>query len=298
MSLDESAPKSEEILRLRWSEVERCLRAEAYLAAIIMMGSLLEGVLFFLFRENSKAARQCSCAPKRDSKVKDFAEWKLGEMIDAAREMEWIGHGITTLSQSVRDFRNSVHPAKQLKNSENPERFIAEISWQIVQRAIRDEIGKVGSIAKGCEFQVIAKLANEAAVVPIVSSDIVASSQDKTKTILTDIYPAMPPKRYQPPFHSMMYIHITEECREFYDAPRLVYMVEWAHRYITFLPISRRKGHMKTLCDREFNSDIGWCPWLERDGGEKVECMTVCEEASLPDGMSVVFVRFVPKKDY
>ena len=191
MPLDESVPKSEEILRLLWSEVERCLRAEAYLAATIMMGSLLEGVLFFLLQENSEAARQCSCAPKnkKDGKVKDFAEWKLGEMIAAAREMEWIGHGITTLSKSVRDFRNSVHPAKQLKNSESPGRSVAIISWQIVQTAIRDEIGKVDSIAKGCEFQVIAKLADEFATASDggMSSTVHSSDEECPKLTKIDI---------------------------------------------------------------------------------------------------------------
>ena len=169
MRPDESAPESEEILRLLWSEVERCLRAEAYLAAIIMMGSLLEGVLFFLLQENREAAYQCSCAPKKkkDGKVKNFAEWNLGEMIDAALELGWIGLGIGKLSGLVRDFRNSVHPAKQLKNSEKLGRPVAEIAWQIVQRTIRDEIGKVDSIAKGCEFQVIAKLADEFAAAPV-----------------------------------------------------------------------------------------------------------------------------------
>ena len=182
MRPDESAPKSEEILRLRWREVERCLRAEAYLAATIMMGSLLEGVLFFLFRENPKAARQCSCAPKKGDKVKDFAEWKLGEMIDAAREMEWIGYGIKKLSHSVRDFRNLVHPAEQLKNNESPGHPVAKISWQIVQTAIRDEIGKVDSIAKGREFQTIAKLADEFANASAVGGGTVASPQSQGST--------------------------------------------------------------------------------------------------------------------
>ena len=184
MWLDESAfpkgAKSEEILLMLWDGVERCLRAEIYLAAIVMMSSLLEGVLFFRLRENRKAAHQCSCAPKRDGKVKDFAKWKLGEMINAALEMGWMGHGIGQFSHSVRDLRNLIHPAKQFKNAENPRPEIADISWRIVQRAIR-EVEKFHSGKGGHEFLVMAKLADESAVALVVGGGAVASTQNDVK---------------------------------------------------------------------------------------------------------------------
>ena len=127
------------ILRSCWDEIGRCLHAEAYLAATVMAGSLLEGVLFFLLQKNRKVAYQCSCAPtNKDGKVKNLDLWKLGEMIGVAHELGWIGHEVKKLSEPVRDFRNSIHLAKQLENGEGSGHEIADIAWRIVQKAIRE----------------------------------------------------------------------------------------------------------------------------------------------------------------
>ncbi|RBB35987.1 hypothetical protein DPV79_26950 [Burkholderia reimsis] len=79
-------PEVGAVLRARWTEAQRCLDSKAYLAAIVMMGRLLEGRLLAVCLRNPKSANAYVAAPKRPQsvKVKRFLEWSLAEMIDVA----------------------------------------------------------------------------------------------------------------------------------------------------------------------------------------------------------------------
>lgn len=81
-----------EILSDRWEQTQRCLNTEAYLAATIIMGSLLEGMLLSVLQKFPKEANTCTVAPidPKTGKVKHFAEWTLSDMINVAHEADWI----------------------------------------------------------------------------------------------------------------------------------------------------------------------------------------------------------------
>ena len=53
-----------EILTQRWHEAQKCVNAEAYLAAVVMMGSILEGALLHKVEVNPAAANQPEASPK------------------------------------------------------------------------------------------------------------------------------------------------------------------------------------------------------------------------------------------
>lgn len=57
-----------EILTYRWAEAQRCFRAGAHLSAVVMMGSILEGVLLHKVERNTKAANQAKVAPRDKTK--------------------------------------------------------------------------------------------------------------------------------------------------------------------------------------------------------------------------------------
>lgn len=129
-----------EILGQRWMEAQRCVDAEAYLSAIIIMGSLLEGLLLGICQRKPAIANTCSCAPKdsKTGKVKHFAEWTLAEMIDVAHNVGWLGLDVKRFSHALRSFRNLVHPYEQMATRAEPDEDTSKISWLVVQAAVND----------------------------------------------------------------------------------------------------------------------------------------------------------------
>lgn len=133
-----------EILEKRWIETQKCLDSKAYLASIILMGSILEGLLLGVFQKNMREANQATSAPKdKNQKTKNFADWKLTEMIDVAHQLGWIGIDVKKYSHSLREFRNLIHPYEQMMNRFDPDEDSTNISWLVVQAVINDLANKL-----------------------------------------------------------------------------------------------------------------------------------------------------------
>ncbi|MCL1051563.1 hypothetical protein L2755_18285 [Shewanella abyssi] len=129
-----------EILKSRWEEAQRCVDSGAHLAAIIIMGSLLEGLLLGVCQKNPAIANQCPSAPKdnKSGKVKNFSNWKLAEMIDVAHHVGWIGIDVKKFSHALREFRNLIHPYEQMVTRSHPDEDTCNISWLVVQATVND----------------------------------------------------------------------------------------------------------------------------------------------------------------
>jgi hypothetical protein len=129
-----------EILSLRWDETQKCFDSKAYLAATILMGSFLEGMLLAVMQRFPKEANTSKMAPKHPSTgvVKHFAEWSLSDMINVAHDLGWIDLDVKQFSHSLRVFRNMIHPYEQLATRAFPDKDTSEISWLVVQAASND----------------------------------------------------------------------------------------------------------------------------------------------------------------
>ncbi len=106
-----------DILVRRWHECKRCIDAEAHLAAIVMMGGLLEAL--FVARANTmqnKAPLFKAKATPQDAKTKkplDLREWTLAPYIAVGHELGWITQSAKDVAVVLRDYRNYVHPEKE-----------------------------------------------------------------------------------------------------------------------------------------------------------------------------------------
>lgn len=128
-----------ELLEKRWEESQKCVDSEAFLAGTIIMGSLLEGLLLGVFQRYPREANATPCAPKDSSgKVLKFHEWSLSQMIDVAHHAGWFDLDVKKFSHSLRDFRNLIHPYKQMLTRANPDSDTCKISWLVVQAAVND----------------------------------------------------------------------------------------------------------------------------------------------------------------
>jgi hypothetical protein len=132
-------PTLADVLRMRWEEAQRCMDAGAHLAAVVMIGSILEGLLLSRAAQNPKEANQSKCAPKdKAGKVREVGDWSLSNLIDVAHDLKWIQLDIKRFSHALRESRNVVHPYQQRLLQEVPDRDTCLICWQVLRAAIAD----------------------------------------------------------------------------------------------------------------------------------------------------------------
>ena len=129
-----------DVLSFRWQEAQKCVQAEAYLAAVVMMGSILEGVLLNRFERNLEAGNRAKSSPKdtKTGKPKPIHEWGLSSMVDVAHEVGWLQGDVKRFSHALRESRNLVHPYMQRLRREVPDGDTCSICWQVVQAAVSD----------------------------------------------------------------------------------------------------------------------------------------------------------------
>lgn len=113
-----------EQLRGRLDEAHTCWSAGASTAAIIMLGSLFEGVLYDVAISRGETGQ----------KPKDH----LQTLIDNAVEAGWIARDVQDFAHSLRSYRNLVHPKKQKEDQFTPDEDTVRVSWNVVVAALND----------------------------------------------------------------------------------------------------------------------------------------------------------------
>lgn len=127
------------VLKFRWEEAQRCVQAGAYLAAIVMMGSLLEGVLLAKIQAHPGDANTAKSAPRdhQKNRARPFRDWGLAAMIEVAHELGWLKKGAKALGHALRDYRNLVHPSAEFERMERPDEGTCEACQKAVDVAVR-----------------------------------------------------------------------------------------------------------------------------------------------------------------
>lgn len=137
-----SDPAMQTILAQRWIECTTCVNAGAPLAATVMMGGLLESLLLARVLKEPDRAKlfALTAAPKDPKTLKAWSlqEWSLRHYIDVAREMKWITESVKDVSEVLRDYRNYIHPNKQLSHGAVVENSDAKMFWELSKMISRE----------------------------------------------------------------------------------------------------------------------------------------------------------------
>ncbi len=132
-----SDPAMKAILERRWNETQRCLRAQAPLAATVMMGGLLEAL--FVARANLMANKSPMFKAKGaplDSKTKKplpLQEWTLRPYIDVGAELGWISRSGKDVAAVLRDYRNYIHPEKERSHGVDLTQQDSSMFWELTK---------------------------------------------------------------------------------------------------------------------------------------------------------------------
>lgn len=128
------------ILERRWVECNACIAAKAPLAATVMMGGLLEGLLLAKVNSQSKKAPifTATTAPKdKQGKTLQLKEWTLQNYIDVAHELKWITQTLKDVGEVLRDYRNYIHPQKEYSEKVFLTTDDAKLLWEISKNIAR-----------------------------------------------------------------------------------------------------------------------------------------------------------------
>jgi hypothetical protein len=121
----------------RMEEAHACIEAKAFLAAVILCGSVLEGMCLG-FGSRSPERTNRAYAAQYNRSAPQFPEWKLREWIDVLGRLGDLSPNVAKFGHALRDFRNYVHPAEQLAHRFSPDQHTARIGFQVVVAALED----------------------------------------------------------------------------------------------------------------------------------------------------------------
>jgi hypothetical protein len=130
-----------DILTRRWHECAKCVKADAHLAAIVMMGGLLEAL--FVARANKMTDKSpltsAANAPKDKTtgKTTNYQVWMLDSYIKVGCELNWITESAKDVADKLKEYRNFVHPAKELRYGITLALNDSSIFWQVTKALAR-----------------------------------------------------------------------------------------------------------------------------------------------------------------
>ncbi|GAA1994761.1 hypothetical protein [Amycolatopsis minnesotensis] len=130
------------LLNQRVQEIATCRRTGCHLAAVILAGSLLEGVLLDAAENRvipDTVFDEPAAKEQRIRKPKDVSNWTLHALAYIAHRLSWIDSDVAEVIGALRKFRNLVHANQQRQIiGDVPDEDTLNMYWPIVVGAIND----------------------------------------------------------------------------------------------------------------------------------------------------------------
>lgn len=122
-----------------YEEVQSIKSVRAVKSRLVLAGGLVEALLLDSLRENQEGAMTALRAEKdRDGRVKPLEEWHLASLIDVAMELRLITPAVEKFSHGIRDYRNLIHPGKEVRSTHKLGAEEADIAEKVLEIVIRD----------------------------------------------------------------------------------------------------------------------------------------------------------------
>jgi hypothetical protein len=131
------------ILQRRWLECQKCIAADAPLAATVMMGGLLEALC--LARANRMKDKKPLFTAKSvplDSRTKiplPLSQWTLRHYLDVGHELGWMSSSAKDVAAVLRDYRNYIHPEKERSHGVELRAHDCKMFWQVT-KSLADQL--------------------------------------------------------------------------------------------------------------------------------------------------------------
>jgi hypothetical protein len=128
------------ICKRDYEEVQRVQMAGAHKATIILSGSLTEALLLDTLQKDEVKVKASPKAPS-----KPLMQWDLHNLLEVAIDLDLINAGAGVLVKGIKDYRNLIHPGKEIRTKFHVGSEEAAISRQFLELVIRDLSGKAAT---------------------------------------------------------------------------------------------------------------------------------------------------------
>lgn len=112
-----------ENLQADLEELHTCIQLRLNKAAIVLIGSLIEAILYYHIDNDKSIRSQISNYEKRTIGLNDLLNW--------ARQHTIISEGLFRLSEPIRDFRNTIHPRVQQRINTKITENLVQIGYNV-----------------------------------------------------------------------------------------------------------------------------------------------------------------------
>lgn len=143
-SLTSHMPNLEDVICDRWLEAQKCQHAQAYLASVVMMGSILEALLLARASLSQPEAFRSPSAPrKKDGTNVPINSWTLNTLIDVAVDLKWLKIDRGKFGHALRESRNIVHPWAHVSTGANFDEATCTTCWHVLNASVGDLLASV-----------------------------------------------------------------------------------------------------------------------------------------------------------
>jgi hypothetical protein len=178
-----------------FKEMNLCIQAGAYKAAVVISGSIIETVLIdYVIAENILA---------RENALKlDF-----GKVLSVCKEKGIISDKTLDLSTVIKGYRNLIHPGRAIRLNENADKDTADVSKALVNMVLGEvEKRKKENYGFTAE-QIVSKLENDSSAISIIPHLLDKVNPKEIERLLLKVLP----KQYVLNYHDIDYSASTME---------------------------------------------------------------------------------------
>lgn len=159
-----------QILERDYQEVEKCLEVKASKSVVVMTGSIIEALLMEYFIHN----------PPNGKTELQILRLSLFELIEEAHNENLISKRIKDLSTVVRDYRNYIHPGKEVRAKEFISEEAAQISFNLLKMIVEEVKNKYSKLYGYKADEIFNKLISD--VIPFSVFEYVLDKLSYTET--------------------------------------------------------------------------------------------------------------------
>lgn len=140
-----SDPEMCKILIRRWNECVACITHKIPLSGTVMIGGFIEGLLIAKInqQQDQSIIFKANSAPidKKTNKPKSLSEWSLSDLINLSHELKWISKPTKDIGTVLREYRNYIHPHKELSNKIIITSDDTTLFWELAKNICRQLLG-------------------------------------------------------------------------------------------------------------------------------------------------------------
>jgi len=136
-------PSLRQQLEEDWQEAQMLPGIRAWKSCVVICGSVLEGILFDRVGREPKRALEVY-KEKMKKSPPDIDRWGLAELLEVASEMRVLRPGTLHLSRTLREFRNLIHPGRQVRDELKTTQEEADIAVSAVKILLREMPASIG----------------------------------------------------------------------------------------------------------------------------------------------------------